>query len=146
MNRGAHVAFSALLGLVAAKLIAHDILYWYVGLLAGILAGLVPDTDLRWKHRMIMHNVFVALGITLAVFFAGRFVSTTLSAVLGASSLLGFLGHVFLDSLTVRGVALLYPIRHRRYRLARLRSSSRVANVIIEVLSVLLIIVALYAY
>jgi inner membrane protein len=145
VDRGAHVAFSALLGLVAAKLVAHDILYWYVGLLAGILAGLVPDADLRWKHRMLLHNIFVAIGLAFAAFFAGHFVSSTLSVILGVSSLLGFLGHILLDSLTVRGVALLYPVKHKRYRLAKLRSSSRVANALIEAFSILLIIVVLYA-
>ena len=94
---------------------------------------------------MLLHNLFAAIGVALAGFLTAYWVSPSLGLVAGLASLLGFLGHIFLDSLTVSGVALLYPLSRRRYRLARLRSSSRAANVFIEAVSMFLVIVVLYA-
>lgn len=145
VQRRAHVFFSAMLGVLTGKLLAHSVTGVYVGLVVAMIAGTFPDLDLGYKHRAALHNLFACLVSSLPIYFVASLYSHQLGLVVGASFVIGFLGHIFLDMLTIRGVALFYPFSSKRYRLARLRSNSRVANIVIEIASLLLIIVVFLA-
>lgn len=96
----------------------------------GVAGSLAPDYDLRRGHRVLGHNVFALILFTAAAYAAtlllGAPPGLALVAAVGAAA--GYASHLLLDALTVRGVALLYPLTRRRYRAARLRSSSAAAN------------------
>lgn len=140
VQRRAHVAFSAMLGVLVAKLLAGTVSSVYVGLVVAIVAGVFPDLDLGYRHRAALHNLFACVLLGLLAYYVGSLYSQSLGVLVGASFVAGFIGHLFLDALTVRGVALLYPFSKKYYRLARLRSNNRLANMVIEVLSLLALI------
>ena len=96
----------------------------------GVAGSLAPDYDLRRGHRVLGHNLVALAAFTVLAYAAmlllGAPTRLAVAAALAAST--GYASHLLLDALTVRGVALLYPLSRRRYRLARLRSSSAAAN------------------
>jgi len=141
VQRRAHVFFSAMLGVLAGKLLAHSIAGTYAGLLVAVVAGVVPDLDLGYRHRAALHNLLACTVLSLLAYYAGSLYSRNMGLLAAISFGSGFLGHLFLDMLTVRGVALFYPISSKRYRVARLRSNSRAANMVVELVSLLLLVV-----
>jgi inner membrane protein len=111
-----------------------------VWLLAWALLGsTLPDVDLRRRHRMLAHNVFFAAAAAAAVWLLVSWASAAAALYAATGLMVGLASHLVADMLTVRGVALLYPLSRRRYRLARLRSSSRAANAALTMASVLLL-------
>ena len=116
-----------------------------VAALWGVAGALAPDYDLRRGHRVLGHNVFALTVFALAAYAATRLLGApgglAIAAAAGAAA--GYASHLLLDALTVRGVALLYPLTRRRYRLAGLRSSSAAANAAVALASWLLF--AIYA-
>ena len=133
MERPAHIAvamgFSSLVatlsipGLGAGELM----LVWLV---AGV-AGVFPDNDVKFGvHRKTLHNVFALLLTTLLVSFATLYLGAgpRLSLLVGVSWASGMLSHLAVDSLTVYGVAWLYPLRGQTYGLRITRFNSLVWN------------------
>ncbi|RLG85116.1 MAG: hypothetical protein DRO39_06385 [Thermoprotei archaeon] len=84
------------------------------------IGALIPDLDLGSGHRKYLHNVFAIVAVYLVVLLA-----TGLERVAFLIAL-GMLTHVASDALTRRGVALLWPISRKFYRVAGLRYDSRV--------------------
>lgn len=117
----------------------------YISLISGTLLGsLLPDIDhpnsaLGSKvpiisrclnkvlgHRWATHSLVVNVPFYLIlIFIVHKFSPTIIQLVITQfilGILFGVLSHLFLDSLTVSGIPLLYPISNRRFRLARLRT------------------------
>jgi len=116
------------------------LLYW------GLAGSVLPDADLRMRHRALLHNVAALSLLAAAVYAAFAWLGSRYAALLAAAGLaIGLASHVFLDAFTVRGVALLYPFSRRYYRLARLRSSSRAANAFFATLGAAVLVAYLAA-
>ncbi len=135
--------------------ITHVIIGFGYGLLLGndpvssILYGLissfssyVPDTDLGYKHRKTLHNIFVLTMLSLLLYTSLIFLSRNyhllsnniiLRIVLAFSG--GWLLHLVVDSFTKRGVYWFYPLSNVRIRIPLFRSNSLVGNVFFIMLS-----------
>mgnify|MGYP000533553925 CR=1 FL=1 len=83
----------------------------------SVFASLLPDFDLRIKHRALLHNLFAMLALaSLVLHYFGY-----LNAVFFT---LAYFSHILLDSLTKVGVSLLYPFSKKRYGLRLFRNGS----------------------
>lgn len=107
-----------------------------LSILTGI-GSIVPDFDLRFKHRKALHNIFVPLilcVLVLLVFSEIPDVNVYVSAFL-----LGWLSHILLDALTVKGVYLFYPLLNRGLKIGVCRSGSLSCNLLFSFISLTLI-------
>ncbi|MCE4617242.1 MAG: metal-dependent hydrolase [Desulfurococcales archaeon] len=107
-------------------------LTYFVGALAG---GLLPDFDLMWGHRKLLHTVLIP--IALAVVGVLGVVSDPGFAYALA---LGWVSHLLSDGVTKRGVAFLWPFNHKFYHLTprwlRPKSSSHLYNGFLVLVSI----------
>lgn len=62
--------------------------------------SLLPDLDLRFKHRFMLHNLFAMVILTLPL--------ARMAA--GQHAVIGYASHLLLDSVTRTGVCWDYPI------------------------------------
>ncbi len=142
MERAAHLVFAAGASLEALRL--AGLLRPLLGLAALFSAAVgssVPDVDLGRGHRALLHNVFMAVLLSVLFYLLGYSIGGgLLAAAMGVGYAVGHFSHIFLDMLTVRGVALLYPVSRRYYRLLRLRSDSRLANAVVGLVGALLLL------
>ena len=137
MKRSVHMFIGASLGLASS--IDTPLLTLYL-IVLGWLGGYIPDLDLRHGHRKFLHNIWV-LGAAIAVgsivigliykeypltpYSEEVFIFKTI-IVFGGSWLL----HILCDSLTIKGVYILYPISNHRFRIASFKSNDVVVNII----------------
>lgn len=100
-------------------------------LAVAVWYSILPDYDVRYKHRKSLHNVFAMLILSLPwiVFSPDLFLAASLS----------YFTHLLADMMTVRGVALFYPFSSKYYRIAKFRSSSLKLNLGTIALSAILI-------
>ena len=120
-------------------LIAFSILY----------GSYIPDLFHRGvKRNPFLHSIFGMLIITLTSTLLYTYVINFLYSGSAVSSpflfyitiLLSYFLHILSDMLTVQGVTALYPIRRRKFRIARLRYDHpifRVFTAIILIVSIL---------
>ena len=123
----AHALFGV--GLASLLLGKHDPLWTTVFAYAG---SRVPDLDLKYKHRKLLHNLFSMILLTSIVY--------TLWPSHALAFLIGYLSHLALDLVTVGGVWLLWPLSKRAFKLGLCKSSSWVANTIFSALGLAFII------
>jgi inner membrane protein len=142
VNRPAHVLFasgvSGILGLWGSR--------W--GVLPAFIAGLgaiIPDLDLRFGHRKMLHNVFAPLIPLLPLAISGGPGNTDISVLLSALSL-GWFSHIALDAITLRGVMLFYPILRKWYGAKLCRSDSLLCNFAVIALSIFMILYSLKGF
>lgn len=90
-----------------------------VVLVSSLIGSLIPDADLRYRHRTALHNIFSLVAIPLATGYILYLLGASLEIVrLVVSGLsIGYLTHIIGDIVTYRGVALLYPLSRKRYSL-----------------------------
>ena len=100
----------------------------------GYLGSTVPDLDLKFKHRKLLHNLFsLALFSTLVYLVVGK----------GWAALdfsVGYFSHLILDSITVKGVWLFWPLYNKSFGLRLTRSDNLAANALFSFLGILLLI------
>ncbi len=130
MNRKAHMVFGAgsALALAACTGLCSSTPCLAVALTGGVLGSQVPDLDIRYRHRMLLHNVFSLALLVLLSYYAIAWALPSMGVLVAASLAAGYASHLFLDAATVSGVALFYPLTRRKARYARLKSSSLLAN------------------
>ncbi len=100
-------------------------------LVSSYLGSVVPDLDFRYEHRAFLHNVFACLILTLIVYFV---------KMNAAAFCISYLSHLLLDMLTVKGVALFWPLNDKRIRIAKLKSDDIVANALFCALGAFMIL------
>lgn len=91
----------------------------------AVLGSMLPDLDVGFRHRKLLHNIFAPiLAIPASYFLMARLgaeygieVDPVYSTALG----LGWVTHILGDMLTVRGVWLFWPISGEAYRFAGMR-------------------------
>ena len=147
MERRTHIVFAAGAAAALARLLGLG--PWGMVLLVSCAAvgAQVPDLDVGYRHRMLLHNLFAALPLALLYpLLLALGVPRAAAVAVAAGLLVGYASHLLLDAVTVAGVALLYPFSRRRLRLARLRSGSRLANMFFSVVGLLLLFYGLLWY
>lgn len=93
-DRAAHALFAFLL---AYLLFGMD----WLAIATAIAFALIPDLDLYFGHRAVLHNLFAATLIPLIICY---FLPLPIKA-----ALLGYYSHIILDCLSPTGVALIWP-------------------------------------
>ena len=146
-----HLAFSFLLALFLFK---YFNLNFYLFLIIFILAGILPDIDhskswigrkfklLSWLinfifgHRKLIHSIFFAvfLAIIVKIFFNDYYIPF----------FLGYLSHLFLDSLTKQGVRILYPLKFKTSWI--IRTNSIVEKLLLIILIILIVYKLIYIF
>ncbi|WP_052307230.1 metal-dependent hydrolase [Thermogladius calderae] len=142
MRRLSHAMVGFSTGLLVGRISVSDVLLLSI---LGVLGSVFPDFDLRYAHRIALHNLLssglVSLGLYSVLAMAGV---DTRTQILGTACFLaGWLSHLLLDSLTLRGVALLYPFSRRMYGPRLLKSGDWRGEALAWVISGLLIYAAL---
>jgi len=128
--------FSAALALLAMPITEFAAIV--LGLATATIAAILPDADLRLKHRKSLHNVFAPL--LLASLFALLFPDNKYIIPCMSGLLIGWLSHVLLDFLTVKGVYALYPLSGARFRLGLCKSDSITCNLLLSLVALAMII------
>ncbi len=131
MYRITHVA----MGFAAGLLVGGNSIYSIVCGFMGALGGYIPDLDLRFMHRKFLHNIilpttlFIVVSI-LDVMYIDTPYYRDLAFNLIFSLFLGWLLHIFTDSLTTRGVYVLWPLKKdfRFVIFGKIRSNSIIGN------------------
>ena len=98
MQKTTHLSFCLFLVAVMFKLAYPITEFSY-----AVLGTLIPDLDIFFMHRKLLHN-FLALTIFSLIFI---FVGVSKAGVL--FFIIGYIGHLLMDSLTEMGVMPLYP-------------------------------------
>lgn len=103
MQKWTHLLFA---GLLFAALNFALKLPLYMAVFAA-LGALLPDLDMwpRAAHRRLCHNLWFLLAVLLVGF---KFFQLQLAAAIALA--IGFVSHMLMDSLTVRGLSPLWPL------------------------------------
>ncbi|MEM3926432.1 MAG: metal-dependent hydrolase [Desulfurococcaceae archaeon] len=115
------------------------------GFIASI-GSMIPDLDLRFKHRKLLHNIFVPVVVWLLLYIFLGYLKLTM--LIDKSTLLsiGWISHVLLDALTIRGVYIAYPFSTRRFSLKLFKSDSLIGNAAISFIAILLLSLKVYGF
>lgn len=108
---------------------------WYDNLLdflsiivASFFGTILPDWDLKVRHRKILHNVFVPIfSFLMLILILKYFFNVNNFLSISFAYLIGYLSHLFLDLLT-GGVALLYPIKTRIFTILKIKYNNFFLN------------------
>uniref|UniRef100_A0A7J3ZLB3 Metal-dependent hydrolase n=1 Tax=Fervidicoccus fontis TaxID=683846 RepID=A0A7J3ZLB3_9CREN len=114
-------------------------------LVPALIASVLPDLDLRFKHRSALHNLF-AMSL-LTVLFYKTISSSLLSSLVVESTIkvatlafpFAYSTHLILDSFTKQGVALLWPLSQRRFGLSATRHDDPILNAILSLTGIMLL-------
>lgn len=101
-----HIAGSILFFMIFCFLL--DIKNPLIGIFFAAWISVFPDLidKLTGKHRGWGHSIFWIIPLTLATLY---------QPLIGASLIVGFLSHLFLDIFTVYGCPLLYPVMENNF-------------------------------
>lgn len=140
MNRKTHVVFAiALLSYTDVFSRVEFPLYAVIAAFISIL----PDMDLKYKHRKLLHNVFVPLMLSLLLYALYSTIQLQLDSqyfiYVNKAVWIGWLSHLFLDILTMKGVYLFYPLLDIGISLKLCHSNSVFWNTLAIVLSLIAI-------
>lgn len=127
-DRLAHVIFSTSLAWLCGLRSPED-------LAVALLLAPLPDLDVWFLHRELLHNLLFAVGFPLAL---SRAAPIPLPAALVA-----LLSHLLLDSLTPSGVAFLFPFTRRRFGLGVVRAGFQTLALVLPLAFALFLIGAL---
>jgi inner membrane protein len=107
MLKRTHLLFGALLFLALNVRLGYPMLM----VVFSLIGSMVPDLDIRFMHRKLMHNLWV-----LALMLIGGFASGLMNNQIAASFSIGFISHLLSDSLTRTGIMPFWPIQKPRFR------------------------------
>jgi len=147
LRRTIHALLGAAIGLSIA---GTRIEYSIPCMVFGWIGGWFPDLDLKFKHRKTLHSLISMLSASALVYTVLSVVEAflglnTMAYFLTLSFFSGWILHVISDSLTVKGVYILWPISDYRLRLASFKSNSLLLNIIGVLLSLTIIIFLIYS-
>lgn len=130
MRRSTHIIFGVA---IAYWILRGDPLILSIGLFASAVGSVLPDVDLKFKHRKSLHNLLSIAATAIVVYFALPVELFRNTVVLGLT--LGWMSHLLLDLITKKGVALFYPISGYFFKLGLCRSDSIACNTLIYAIS-----------
>ena len=140
-----HFVFAIFVSLILVSFldVSGEVLILF--LLFAVIGGVFVDIDsrkskigkrwwlrpLHWmvKHRGIFHTLLLGVILGLVIGFISKWA--------GIGFFVGYVSHLFLDILTIRGVELFYPISEKKVGVGLVRSG----GLIEEILFVLLLLV-----
>lgn len=139
MYRITHIVIGVGFGLLLSKDLSLSLLY---GLISG-LGSYIPDIDLRCKHRKTLHNIIVLTIMSAILYIVLLYIHIEYCQIIELGVIKniviafagGWILHILTDSLTKRGVYILYPVSNFRLRIPIFRSSSVIANTLFIILS-----------
>ena len=102
MEKATHLAF----GVFIFSLFAYFLDYNFIYLIPLAIGAVIPDVDLKFKHRKIFHNIWVMTGISIGLYYYLNWIWSILFAI-------GFISHLILDALTPMGVYIFWPLKYR---------------------------------
>ncbi len=140
MNKSTHILFG--IGFTLLLLNPTRTIPLVLALISSVIGASLPDLDLKFKHRMILHNIFAVTVSAFLVYLASTMIPIVnwYTTYITLGFVLGYISHILLDSLTKAGIALFYPITRKRIRILRLRSNSSIANALLSLISLLAIV------
>lgn len=95
--------------------------FWFrVGSFDNCSFGAIfPDFDIakpvRQYHRKLLHNIWVLLAVSIIISILFINPDPLIGIGWGLGFLLGGLSHLLMDSLTIRGIYLLWPLKKRKW-------------------------------
>ncbi|MEM5804856.1 MAG: metal-dependent hydrolase [Candidatus Aenigmatarchaeota archaeon] len=107
MLKRTHLLFGALLFLALNVRLGYPMLM----MAFSLIGAMVPDLDLKFMHRKLLHN-FWALGLAII----GGFASGLMNNQIATSFAIGFASHLLADSLTHTGIMPFWPLPKPRFR------------------------------
>jgi len=113
-------------------------------IILAALGSLIPDLDLKYKHRKTLHNIFIPPIITLGLTLALSKALTLNPIYIYLAIIIAWLSHIIGDLFTVGGVAMLWPLKSKRIRLLKLRYDHPIVSTIGLALGILGIAMWLY--
>ena len=126
MNRGPHTILAV--GL-AFYILSPDIEEFTYLLLSSSIGGIAPDIDRRYRHRKLLHNIPVwitVIGLLTYILYINLNLPQSPTIIKGLA--IGVASHLTVDSLTIRGIAPLYPIKNKHISLAKIKSNNTIFN------------------
>ncbi len=118
-------------GLAFGLYLSNSLPEAFIAGLLGIVGAWIPDLDLRFKHRKFLHNLFAITGFTLIIYGLLEYfsINNILPPKVVVTSTYAFFSgyglHLLFDSLTKRGVFILYPLSEKfRIRIPLFKSRS----------------------
>ncbi len=143
-----HLIFAMLIFLV----VKLPLKWPWLALPVCLLASLMPDIDthrsklgrkagfvsrlieILFNHRGIVHSIFAALAFFVLLFTASATIG--ISPVYSYAFVLGYISHLFLDSLNPYGVAWLAPLTGKRVR-SKIRTNGIGETIVLVLISAL---------
>ncbi len=129
---------------------------WYVFLIGTIIGTVIVDIDSKksktgkhiifrpiqilTKHRGIFHTPFAAIILTL--------IMTTINIEFAFAFLIGYSGHLLLDSFTKQGIKLFYPLSNKRIK-SKIKTNGYFELILFSIITttnLILIILIFYKY
>lgn len=107
--------------------------------LSAFLGSIIPDLDLKYKHRVLLHNVFSLMLISITIALVLRLVNIYSFNYTWAFTI-GYMSHILSDAFTKAGVTLFYPISSRRIRFTKARHDNPLLNIAFIVVGLVLIV------
>lgn len=111
------------------------------------LGSILPDLDLKLKHRRMLHNIpfmlTLLLIISILLYKVLEFPTSTVSNI-AYPILIGYLLHIVADSFTRMGTWPLWPLSSRRLVLAEFDYDDAKLNTLIFILGLTLTLYYLY--
>lgn len=80
----------------------------------------------RYGHRTITHALVASIIVFAILLFLAKYMTGFLQFVYFYSMLgfgVGYISHLVLDMLTIRGIPVFYPISHKRYMICKFKTS-----------------------
>ena len=123
-----------------------DIIIVFLG---SIIGSLLPDLDLKIRHRVLLHNLpIIVLVIVLVVLL--ETVLTPRSSIIfldmykyfTTSIVISWILHIITDMVNPSGVSILWPLAKSRFKLCRkcIRHDSILGNAILKALGLMLLL------
>ena len=136
-QRITHIIFA----LALSYYVFGNVKFWLDILLlefSSSIGATLPDLDIKFGHRTLLHNIFVPLFTFISLTFVlKQFFGTPNSFIISVSYLIGFLSHILLDLFT-GGVSLFYPIACKRFTLFKIKYDNPIFNFTIIFLALIL--------
>lgn len=113
MRDSVHVTLNTLLALHLTPILHVPSI---AAMLPAAIGSWLPDFDIRFKHRMFLHNLFAAALLAAATYALAAQLPPPLKVDPFATTMFYLFGHVLhiIEDITVTGVAPLYPFSKRR--------------------------------
>ena len=147
MKRITHLVFG---GGITYSIIIYMYKPTFLHIIVILAYTLIPDTDLKYKHRRLLHNVFSAIFLSYLIYQSTILINKILPLEINAYSIAltaitAYTTHLLLDSLTKRGVDLFWPISKKSWGIKTIKSNSKTWNTILIIMGIsILILTTLY--